>query len=35
MLQTKDTNWLNGSKNKTHKYAVYKKITSVLKTHIE
>ena len=35
MLQLKDTDWLNGYKNKTHKYAVYKKYTSDLKTHID
>ena len=34
MLQPKDTDWLNGYKNKTHIYAVYKKPTSDLKTHI-
>ena len=28
------TDWLNGYKNKTHIYAVYKKPTSDLKTHI-
>ena len=28
MLQPKDTDWLNGYKNKTHIYAVYKKATS-------
>ena len=33
MLQPKDTDWLNGYKNKTHIYAVYKKCTSDLKTH--
>ena len=33
MLQAKDTDWLNGYKNKTHIYAVYKKPTSDLKTH--
>ena len=27
-LQPKDTDWLNGNKNKTHIYAVYKKPTS-------
>ena len=32
MLQPKDTDWLNGYKNKTHIYAVYKKPTSDLKT---
>ena len=31
---TKDTDWLNGYKNKIHIYAVYKKPTSDLKTHI-
>ena len=35
MLQQKDTDWLNGYKNKTHIYAVYKKPTSDLKTHID
>ena len=35
MLQPNDTDWLNGYKNKTYKYAVYKKPTSVLKTHID
>ena len=33
MLQPKDTDWLNGSTNKTHISAVYKKPTSDLKTH--
>ena len=28
MFQPKDTDWLNGYKNKTHIYAVYKKATS-------
>jgi exonuclease III len=28
MFQLKDTDWLNGYKNKTHIYAVYKKPTS-------
>ena len=32
---TKDTDWLNGYKNKIHIYAVYKKPTSDLKTHID
>ena len=32
---TKDTDWLNGYKTKTHTYAVYKKPTSDLKTHID
>ena len=34
-LQTKDTDWLNGYKNKTHMYADYKKPISYLKTHID
>ena len=33
MLQLKDTDWLNGYKNKTHIYVVHKKPTSDLKTH--
>jgi len=37
MLQPKDTDWLNRlkKKKKTHIYAVYKKPTSDLKTHID
>ena len=35
MLQPKDTDWLNGYKNKTHIYAVYKKPISDLKTYID
>ena len=35
MLQPKDTDWLNGDKNKTHVYAVYKKPTSDLMTYID
>ena len=35
MLQAKDTDWMNGYKNKTHVYAVYRKPTSGLKTHID
>ena len=35
MLQPKDTDWLNGYKNKIHIYAIYKKPTSDLKTHID
>ena len=31
---TKDTDWLNGYKHKTHIYVVYKKPTSDLKIHI-
>jgi len=31
----KDTDWLNGYKNKTHIYAVYKKPTSDQKTHVD
>ena len=33
MFQPKDTNWLNGNKNKTHIYAVYKRLTSDLGPH--
>ena len=32
---TKDTDWLNEYKNKTHIYAVYNKPTSDLKTHVD
>ena len=32
---TKDTDWLNGQKDKTYIYAFYKKPTSDLKTHID
>ena len=35
MLQPKDTDWLNGYKTKTQTYAVYKKPTTDLKTHID
>ena len=35
MLQPKHTDWLNGYKSKTRIYAVYKKPTSDLKTHID
>ena len=35
MLQPKDTDWLSLYNNKTHIYAVYKKPTSDLKTHID
>ena len=35
MLQPKDTDWLNGYKNKILKYAFYKKPTSYLKTYID
>ena len=35
MLQLKDADWLNGCKNKSNIYAVYKKPTSDLKTHID
>ena len=35
MLQPEDTDWLKGYKNKTHIYAVYKKPTLDLKTHID
>ena len=33
--QPKDTDWLNGYKNKTHIYSVYRKPSSDLKTHID
>ena len=32
---TKDTDWLDGYKNKTHLYAVHKKYTSDLKRNID
>ena len=35
MLQPKDTDWLNGYKNKTHVYAIYKRPTSDLGTHTD
>ena len=35
MLQPKDTAWLNGYKNNNHIYAVYKKLTSDIKTYID
>ena len=35
MLQTKDTDSLNGYKNKTHIYDVYKRPTSDLGTHTD
>ena len=35
MLQPKDTGSLNGSKNKTHIYAVYERPTSNLGTHTD
>ena len=35
MLQPKDTGLLNGYKNKTHIYAVYKRPTSDLGTHTD
>ena len=35
MLQPKDIDWLNGYKNKTHIYAVYKTCTSDLGTHTD
>ena len=35
MLQPKDTDWLNGYKNKTQIYAVYKTFTSDLGTHTD
>ena len=33
MLQSKDTEWWNGYKNKTSIYAAYKRLTPYLKTH--
>ena len=33
MLQPKDTDWVNGHKNKTHVYAIYKRLTSDLVIH--
>ena len=35
MLQPKDIDWLNGYKNKTRIYAVYKRPTSDLGTHTD
>ena len=35
MLQSKDTEWLNGYKNKTHIYAAYKRLTSDLKINTD
>ena len=35
MIQLKDTDGLNGYKNKTHIYAVYKKLTSDLNTYVD
>ena len=35
MLQPKDKDWLNGYKNKTPIYAVYKRTTSNLGTHTD
>ena len=35
MHQPKDTDWLNGYKNKTHIYAIYKRPTSELGTHTD
>ena len=35
MLQPKDTDWLNGYKNKTHVYTVYKRPTSDLGTQTD
>ena len=35
MLQPKDTDQMNGYKNKTHMHAVHKKPTLDLKTHID
>ena len=35
MLQQKNTDWLNGYKNKIHIYAIYKKHTSDTKIYID
>ena len=35
MLKPKDTDWLNGYKNKIHIYVVYKSPVSHLKTHLD
>ena len=35
MPQTKDKDWLNGYKNKTPVYAVYKRPTSKQETHLK
>ena len=35
MFQPKDTDWLNGYKNKTHIYAVCKRPNSDLVTHTD
>ena len=35
MLQPKDTDWLNGYKNKTYIYAIYKNPISDLGTHAD
>ena len=35
ILQPKDIDWLNGYKNKTRIYAVYKRPTSELETHAD
>ena len=35
MLQPKDMDCLNGHKNKTHIYAVYKRLTSDIETHTD
>ena len=35
MLQPKDIDWLNGYKNRTRIYAVYKRPTSDLGTHTD
>ena len=34
-VPTKNIDWLNGCKNKTQIYAVYKKLTSDLGTHTD
>ena len=34
-IPPKDTDWLNGYKNKTHIYAVYKRPTSDIEKHTD
>ena len=35
MLQSKDTEWLNGFLKETHKYAAYKRFTSDLSIYTD
>ena len=34
-FKSKDTEWLNGYKSKTHLYTAYKRLTSNVKTHTD